>query len=695
VNPAVKDRWRAALGCAALAAATLAVFWGARQCQFVNYDDPAYITSNQEIQHGLTAESVRWAFQSGAASNWHPLTWLSHLADVDLYGMNPAGHHLTSVLLHAINGVLLFLILRSVTAAYWRSLVVAALFALHPLRVESVAWVSERKDVLSTLFWMLTVWAYIRYADEFKVQSSRFKVYYALALLFFVFGLMSKPMLVTLPLVLLLLDYWPLGRWQQAYDESLSLSSPRVAGRGWPQAGRGVRIKEQNIRLVAEKIPFFVLAAVSSVVTFLVQRHGGAVSSLAGVPLSARVGNAFVSYVRYLAKMFWPARLSPLYPHPGYWPWWKIAGSVLLLVAITAYVLRRARCQPYLVVGWFWFVIMLAPAIGLVQVGIQSMADRYSYVASVGLLIMLVWGSYEWLETRRVFLGPAAALALGACAILTIRQVAYWRTSETLFLHAIEVTDNNYLAYNNLGFDLSNRGEHERAMVYFRKSLEINSNYDEAHNNLGYALAALGRYKEATNEYIKALSLNPHLTEAHNNLGIALGDLGLSDAGMHEYQVALEENPRHASAHNNYGVALAMRGKLDDAIAQFRLAVACQENYLSAHSDLGNALAMKGDLPGAIREYEFCLQIDPKDAHVHNNLGNALAQQGKLDEAAAQYRLALSLQAENPEAHFNLGFCLAKQGRLAEAEQQYVLALQQRPDYPEARQQLEALKRTQ
>jgi protein O-mannosyl-transferase len=657
-----KEKGFAVLVGVALAAATLAVFWGARQCQFVNYDDPDYITSNVEVQRGLSASSVRWAFQSGAASNWHPLTWLSHMADVDLYGMAPAGHHLTSVLLHAINAVLLFLILHRMTGALWRSAFVAALFALHPLRVESVVWVSERKDVLSTLFWLLAVWAYVRYAENLQNHHSRRKVFYGLSLLFFVLGLMSKPMLVTLPFILLLLDYWPLER--------LPLGAAA---------------------LVKEKIPFFVLAAASSVVTILVQRHGGAISSLAGVPLWARVGNAFISYVRYVAKFFWPARLSPLYPHPGYWPWWEVAGAVVLLAAITVAVMRSAR--PYLVVGWFWFVGMLAPTIGLVQVGIQSMADRYSYLASVGLLIMLAWGAAEFVGTHRWVLGIAAALALGACVVLTPRQVAYWRTSETLFQHAVTVTDGNYLAYNNLGFDLSNRGEMERAMGYFQKSLEINSNYDEAHNNLGYALAALGRNQEATNEYIKALSLNPGLTEAHNNLGIALGHLGFAEAGMHEYQIALAENPRHAGAHNNLGVALAMRGKLDEAIAQFRLSVACNPNYLSAHSDLGNALALKGDLQGAIREYEFCLKIDAKDAQVHNNLGNALAQEGKLEEAAAQYRLALNLRPENPEAHFNLGFCLAKQGRRAEAQEQYTLALQQRPNYPEARQQLEALKK--
>jgi len=667
VTPAGQDKGRTAAIYLALAAATLGAFWGAHNCQFVNYDDLTYITSNPHVQRGLTLPNLRWAFGAEVSSNWHPLTLLSHIADFALYGLKPAGHHWTSVLLHAANGVLLFLILQRITGATWRAAVVAALFALHPLRVESVAWVSERKYVLSTLFWMLAVWAYVRYAENLKSQISNFKFFYALALVFFALGLMSKPMLVTLPFVLLLLDYWPLGR-----------------------LARGAA------SLVKEKIPFFVLAAASSVVTFYVQRHGGAVARLAGVPMGARVGNAFISYVRYLGKIFWPAGLSPLYPHPGYWLWWKIAGAVLLLAAITAWVLRRGRSQPYLAVGWFWFVGMLAPTIGLVQVGIQSMADRYSYVPAVGIFIMVVWAATEWLAGRPGgpwILGTAAALAVGACLVLTPLQVKYWRTSETLFQHAVEVTDNNYLAYNNLGYDFSNRGETEKAMAAYRRSLEINPNYDEAHNNLGFALAALGRFKEATNEYIKALSLNPNLTEAHNNLGVALGDLGFADAGLHEFQVALQENPNHAGARNNYGVALAKKGQLDEAIAQFRLALAADPNYLSAHSDLGNALALKGDLAGAIREYEICLGIDPKEAQVHNNLANALAQQGNLEDAAAHYRKALELQPQNPEAHYNLGQCLARQGRLPEAGEQFALALRQRPDYPDAQRALEALRK--
>jgi tetratricopeptide (TPR) repeat protein len=653
------QKWPVWLICVSLAAASLVVFWGAVDCDFVNYDDPTYITSNADVQHGLTAAGVVWAFETGAASNWHPLTWLSHMADVQFFGLKPAGHHLTSVLLHAANAALLFLILNAMTGAFWRSAVVAALFALHPLRVESVVWVSERKDVLSTFFWLLTVWAYL------KFQSSKRKLYYAAAVVCFACGLMSKPMLVTLPFVLLLFDYWPLGR-------------------SW---GRG---------LVIEKVPFFILAAVSSVVTFVAQRRGGAVSPLSGLPLSDRVGNALISYVRYLAKIFWPARLSVLYPHPGHWPVWQVACAGLLLAVITAWVIWRGRAQPYLGVGWFWFLGMLAPAIGLVQVGIQSMADRYSYLPMVGVSIMAVWGISDALAQRaggRWILGTAGGFAIAACIVLTPLQVRYWRDSDALFERAIHVTENNYLAYNNLGYFLSNRGESEKAMLYYKSALQINPNYDEAHNNLGYALAELGRYQEATNEYIKALSLNPRLTEAHNNLGNALGSLGLNDAAIHEYQVALEENPRHADAHNNYGIALAMRGQLDEAIAQFRLAVLYKENYASAHSDLGNALALKGDLAGAILEYQTCLRINAKDAQAHNNLANVLTQQGKLDEAAGHYRTALELNPNNPEAHFNLGCCLARQGKRTEAAEEFRAALSQRPNYPAAQQQLEALEK--
>jgi tetratricopeptide (TPR) repeat protein len=691
--------------CVALIVAVLAVFGRALESDFVDYDDPAYITSNQHVRHGLTREDVAWAFTSGEASNWHPLTWLSHMADAQVFGMKPAGHHLTSVLLHAANAALLFLLLRGMTGRFWPSAVVAALFALHPLRVESVAWVSERKDVLSTFFWILTVWAYAGYVSRRRdaaVENKRTEqtqkpsgksseigrhakqpdassrvsvpswVCYSLALFLFALGLMAKPMLVTLPFVLLLLDYWPLGR--------ISLSN-EVASEG------------RLFPLVLEKLPFFVISAGSCVVTFLVQRHGGAVSTV--LPLSARLANAAVSYARYLGKTFWPARLSVLYPHPGHWPVWMVGAALALLMGITLAAVWRVRQQPYFLVGWLWFLGILAPTIGLVQVGLQSMADRYSYVPLVGIFIILVWGLDELAgggETGNLVRVGASALAIAASAFLTVRQTGFWRDSETLFQHAVEVTDNNYLAYNNLGFFLSGKGEKARAKKYFEDSLKINPNYDEAHNNLGFALAGEGKYQEALPEYEAALRINPKLTEAHNNYGNALAAVGRVDEAIREYQIALTENLHHADAHNNLGNALAQRGQLDAAIEEFREAIRDKDNYVGAHSNLGNAYAMQGKFDQAMQEYRISLQIDPTDAQAHNNLANVLAQKGQFDEAIQHYFLALKLKPENPEAHFNLGYCYLRLGKRAEAEREYEEALKQRPDYAAARQQLAALR---
>ena len=637
-----------------LAAMVFAVFWPVLNCGFVNYDDPSYITSNAEVKSGLTWHGVAWAFTTGAASNWHPLTWLSHMADVSCYGTDPRGHHFTNVLLHAINTVLLFFILKNLTNAVGKSAMVAALFAVHPLHVESVAWISERKDVLSGLFWMLTIGMYVRYTKGRKMG-------YALSLLFFALGLMSKPMLVTAPFLMLLLDYWPLRR----------LEKNRVG------------------QMLLEKVPFFVLAAISSIITVIVQRKGGAVTSILALPFGQRLANAFVSYVRYLGKTVWPVDLAILYPHPRHWPAGEVAGAILLLTAMTGWTISRVTRQPWLMVGWLWFLGMLVPVIGLVQVGIQSMADRYVYLPIVGIFIMFAWGACEWLGNR---VGLALGmLALAACVVLTPRQVKYWADSETLFKHAAAVTTDNYLAYNNIGFFLSNRGQIEEAMKYYKSSLQINPNYEEAHNNLGFALAGLGRNKEAIDEYVKALSIRRDLTEAHNNLGNALAAVGQSGEAMHEYLVALEENPHYAQAHNNYGIALAMHGKVDDAIEQFHQAIRDDPDYLSAHSDLGNALAMQGKWSEALEQYRLCLKIDPNDPQVHNNLGNVLAQQNRLDEAVDQYRTALKLKPQNPEAHFNLGYCLARLGRRAEAAEECRAALAQRPDYPEARNELNLL----
>jgi protein O-mannosyl-transferase len=716
--------------CLLLALATIAVFWPVARLDFVNYDDPDYVTSNLHVQSGLTWQSTAWAFTSGHASNWHPLTWLSHMLDWQLFNKNAGGHHLVSLAFHIANTLLLFLVLRRMTGAHWRSAVVAALFALHPLHVESVAWVSERKDVLSTLFFLLCLGAYARYVEVLdgdrnpacagqppelrgprpEARASKPKVrnrnaddqsqkanlsgsrltqpsagllplsplssrpafvFYCLALLFFALGLMSKPMLVTLPFVLLLLDGWPLHRFRP----------------GTP--GSNLRTM---VRLVAEKVPFIALSLTSSVITLIVQQRGGAVSTI--LTLGARVANALVSYARYIGKMFWPAKLSVLYPHPGHWPAWQVTASAALVVAISAGAVWGSRRRPYCAVGWLWFVGGLVPVIGLVQVGVQSMADRYTYVPLIGLFIVLVWGISEWVPLgrwRTPTLAWGAALALVVCASLTSRQVQFWRDSLSLFGHAVEVTSNNYLAYHNIGFYLYGQGKTDEAMVNYLKALEINPAYEDALNNMGYALAAQHKYAEAIGYYERALRVRPNHADVHNNLGNALADLGRSEEAIEHYRRALDANPEHPDAHNNLGIALAALGKIDAAIDQFHDALRFKPNNAGAHSNLGNALAAKRDFEGAVKEYQESLRLNPDDAQAHNNLGNVLSELRKLDEAIPHYTQALRLNTNNPEAHFNLGTALARQGRTAEAIGQYNEALRLKPDYAEARRQLNTL----
>ncbi len=670
--------------CLLLALATLAVFLPVAWHGFVNYDDADYVTENAQVQGGLKWASIVWAFTTGHASNWHPLTWISHMADCQLFGLQAGGHHLVSVGLHIANALLLFGLLRRMTGALWRSALVAALFALHPLHVESVAWASERKDVLSTLFFLLTLWAYAAYAEGRRPEARpgrarRPAANYLLALGCFALGLMSKPMLVTLPFVLLLLDYWPLQRW------------PRRAPATQPDTATG-RPRPGLFSLLLEKAPFFALAAASSIVTYFVQRHGGAVST--SLTFGERVANALISYARYIGKTFWPLDLSILYPHPGRWPLGAVAGAAVLLLAISVVVALRARKQPYLAVGWLWFCGTLVPVIGLVQVGIQSMADRYTYVPLIGGFIMLVWGVDALVPARP---GRGKALALGAglglaaCALLAARQVRFWRNSEELFGHAVRVTRDNYLAHNNLGYYLNGQGRTAEAVEHYRRALQIKPTYEDALNNLGYALAAQRQFAEAISLYEAALRSRPKHIEVHNNLGNALSEVGRIDEAIQHYSFVLQQKPGHADAHNNLGIALAMQGKLDEAIPHFHEAIRAKTNYASAHSNLGNALAAQHKLDEAIQEYQIALRLKPQDPQAHNNLGNVLAEQGKIPEAIAQYREALRLRADNPEAHFNLALGLLRQGHREEAAEHLRAALRLRPDYPDARRHLEAL----
>lgn len=576
--------------------------------------------------------------------------------------------HSVNLALHALNAALLFLVLRRMTGARWKSALVAGLFAVHPLRAESVAWISERKDVLSGLFLLLTLGAYTRYVQSQGTSRSKSTgSWYALSLLCFGLGLMSKPMLVTTPFLLLLLDHWPFGRW------------PRVTA-------------TLVTKLMLEKVPFLLLAVVSSIVTFLVQRKGGAVSTV--LALSDRVENAFLSYVRYVAKTIWPTNLSVLYPHPGHWPLWEVVGAVMLILLITLLVVKESRCRPWLFVGWFWFVGTLIPVIGLIQVGVQAMADRYTYIPGIGLLIMIVWGVGEWVGADESMIWPITAgslLAVGACAAVCFHQIQFWRDSQRLFQRAIDVTSNNYLAYNNLGYYLSARGHPEQAKEYYLKSLGINPGYPDALNNFGFALAGEGRYAEAIPYYEAALRVSRNQPDIHNNLGNAFSETGHLKEALNEYRLALQINPEHAEANNNLGISLAMQGNLDEAIGHFQLALQTRPNYASAHSNLGNALAAQHRIEEAIREYQSCLRLNPKDPQAHNNLGNVFIEQGRVDQAIGEYTQALELNPKNPEAHFNLAVAYLRTNRSTEAIAHLQQVLRLSPGNAEAKRQLELL----
>jgi tetratricopeptide (TPR) repeat protein len=573
-------------------AATLFVFWPLGNHEFINLDDDVYVYANPQVKAGLSRNGVIWAFRSLEAGNWHPLTWLSHMLDCELYGLHSGWHHVTSLLFHIANTLLLFWVLRRMTGRLWQSSFVAALFALHPLHVESVAWVAERKDVLSTFFWMLTLWAYLRYVEQPGLTR------YLLAILFFVLGLLSKPMLVTLPFVLLLLDYWPLGRFPLGQPSSGGNSSTR--------------------RLVLEKIPFFSFAAVSSLVTLVAQQGAGAVQNLEYFPLEARIGNALVSYIVYIGKMIRPHPLAVLYPHPGMLPMWQVAGAGLLLVCGSILVVRASRKYPYLLVGWLWYLGTLVPVIGLVQVGSQGMADRYTYVPLIGLFIMIAWGLADILtgwRYRKATLAVSAGVLLSIFMVVTSLQIGQWHDNIRLFTHTLKVTEHNAIIHYNLGVALSNQRKDGEAMVHYKEALWIEPNYVEAHNNLGFTLARQGKNEEAIAQYSEALRINPKYVEAHNNLGIALARQGRNEEALSHFVEALRINPNFADAHCNLGNVLSLQGKTQEAIAHFIQALRIKPDFAEAHFSLGMCYFRVGNQSAAMEEYKILKRINSEMAN--------------------------------------------------------------------------------
>ncbi len=656
----------------------LATFLPALSSGFVGYDDPDYVTENDHVRAGLTWEGVQWAFRSAEAANWFPLTRLSQMLDCELFGLAPWGHHLTSILLHALNATLLFVVLRRMTGATWRSFAVALLFGVHPLRVESVAWIAERKDVLSVFFFMLTLWAYARYAEvqspksrvqnpESRVQSLKSKVqspessdtlhaprstldapglplhaprFYALSLLFFALGLMSKPMLVTLPFVLLLLDYWPLGRLRF-------------------ETARG---------LVTEKAPFILAAAAASAVTFVVQKRGGSVIS--GLPFPDRVANAAVSYCRYLGKLFWPVDLAAFYPGVDHWPTATVVAACLLLLAVSIAAIALRRGHPYALAGWLWFLGTLVPVIGLIQVGLQSMADRYSYLPSIGIFLVVVWGAHELTRGWRYQGVAATAVAAAAallCAGLTLRQIGYWKDTASLFRHALLVTKDNYGAHHNLGMALDRQGRVEEAISQYRAAIRAKGDYALAYNNLGVDLARQGHLDQAMNQFLAALRIAPGYADPHNNLGTTLEKQGRFDEAMEQFEEAVRLKPDFADAHYNLGIALGRKGRFEEAAKEFERVLELKPDYAEAHNNLGVMLERTGQLEEATEQYMEAAKLKPDYASAHYNLGVALARQGRLEGAISEFREALRLKPDYAAARSNLAAALALQ-RTPEAE---------------------------
>ena len=713
----------------------LVIYIKVQKFDFSGYDDQLYVTRNHYVQKGISLEGIKWAFTTFHAANWHPLTWLSHMLDCELYGLNPAGHHWTNVEFHIANTLLLFIILFKMTGALWQSAFVAALFALHPLHVESVAWISERKDVLSTFFGLLSIAAYYGYV---KKSSTK---YYLLVIVLFALGLMAKPMLVTLPFMLLLLDFWPLERFQLQRSFLLNSQKPTES-----------TIKK-NYRIILEKIPFFILVSGSCIITFFAQKSQGAVKPIAALPLMYRIENAVVSYTSYVIKAIWPHKLAIFYPHPGTTlSLWQIVGAALLLVMAGYAAMRASKKYPYIPIGLFWYLGTLVPVIGLVQVGDQAMADRYTYIPLIGIFIIVSWGVPDLLnklrdqiseirgrtvrirkedigqgpgerikekglkikekvvgglgeeivsaitnpfEKRRfkeIFLGISAGIILVALSWNTSFQLNFWKNEITLFEHAVSVTQNNYVAENNLGTAYGSKNL-DKALFHYKAALNIKPGYAMALYNLGTIYEKKGRMDKAISNYLKALQANPDYFDALNNLGFVFYNKGNYDKAVLYFKRALKINPEKTNARLNLANVLFFQSKPDEAISQYQKILQTDSENADAHFDLAYVLSSQNKINEAVHHYHEALRIDPKYSKAYYSLGNILLRQGKIKGAFANFAIAILFKPDYAQAYNKLGLILFKQGKLDKAKVLFSKAVQVDPNYTEAYNNLEILRR--
>lgn len=582
--------------------AIFTAYWQLPKSNFISFDDDVYVTDNIHVQKGFTGKTIRWAFTTFHAFNWHPLTWLSHMADYQLFGKNASLHHLMNMFFHIINSLILFVLLNAMTKDIWPSAIVAALFAIHPLHVESVAWISERKDVLSTFFAFLTIGCYFIYTRNRKIHS------YFFVFFFYMLGLMAKPMLVTLPFLLLILDYWPLQRMNIGFSAKNNLFFSNKKSIGF---------------LVSEKIPLLFLSAALSIITIIAQKEGGIVRSIQEFPVAVRLANAAISYVRYMYKMVLPVHLSFFYPYRTDWPLWMILGSTFLIVSVSVYTIKKITTEPFLFVGWFWYVGTLIPVIGLVQVASQSMADRYTYIPLIGLFMILAWGIKRVVKKIRCVstsIFPVVYILLTLLMILTWKQVGYWKNDITLFSHAVDVTENNPRSNYHLGIAFQKKGNITKAIEYYNKAIAIKPDFLRARNSLGNALVKLGKYEDAINHYRYALTLKKNNADGHFNLGFALMNLGRNNEAIEHYKKAIEMNRKHGDSYYNLGIMLSRQQKYKQALKCFAKVV----------------------------------EINPKDAEAYNNMGNCLIRLGKIDEAIKSYKMALLINPDYELARENL-----------------------------------------
>lgn len=616
----------------ALCVTIIASYWGITEYDFINLDDEIFIFGNYHVRQGLSYESILWAFGFTDITYWQPLTWLSHMLDCQLFGLDPGKHHLVNLIIHIINTMILFAGLRLMSGSLLKSAVVSALFALHPLNIESVAWISERKNLLSASFWFLTMLSYSYYTRK----PGFFR--YLIPLIFFTLGLMTKPMVVTLPFALLLMDHWPLKRMKT--DRKLLT------------------------RLIIEKIPFFILTASSLYITL--QHLGGNVVSQTSVSSGLRIQNALVSYVTYLGKFFFPTNLAIFYPFPDTLPLWKSTSALFLLLFISVLAVMFFRKKPYIFTGWFWFTGTLFPAIGLIQGGLwPAIADRFVYIPCIGILFIIVWGAYDLTQDhqlQRKFLTVCFSAIAGILLVITYTEVRHWKNSLTIFQHTLASTENNFVAHNNLGVAFEENGDLKNARFHYKQALRIKPSYAEAHNNMGNILAAQNKNTAAEAHFAKALRINPDFAKAHNNMGNIKFKQNIPAKAIEHYLSALELNPYYANAHSNLGSALIYEGKIEEGIKRYKQALSIQPDLWETHTNLAATLLKQGALDDAKKHFIKAARLQPESPLPLFYLAKVYSEKKEYAQTIDTYKKIISSWPDLNSAYYNLACTYSKQG---------------------------------